>query len=171
MSKLDSFIRRMQAQRDCLNYAAREIRDLPGNVFELGLGNGRTYDHLCELLPNRTVYAFDRRMKCYQTCTPPAECMFVGEITKTLPSAAARLGRSVALVHMDLGTTDRQANANLLQSVAPLLQPLLKPGAVVVSNQALPEMGGWRKLAEPPGVKPGRYFLYRVDHTGQGKEG
>ena len=52
MSRLDSFIRRMQAQRDCLNAAARMIADVPGSVFDLGLGNGRTFDHLRETLPD-----------------------------------------------------------------------------------------------------------------------
>ena len=52
MSRLDSFIRRMQAQRDCLNAAAGLIADVPGVVFDLGLGNGRTFDHLREV---RTV--------------------------------------------------------------------------------------------------------------------
>ncbi|MGH6887075.1 MAG: class I SAM-dependent methyltransferase, partial [Geminicoccales bacterium] len=49
MSRLDSFIRRLEAQRACLDLAAARIADLPGPVLELGLGNGRTYDHLREL--------------------------------------------------------------------------------------------------------------------------
>ena len=49
MSRLDSFIRRLEAQRACLNRAAELIGDLEGVVLELGLGNGRTYDHLREL--------------------------------------------------------------------------------------------------------------------------
>ena len=51
MSRLDSFIRRLEAQRACLALAAGRIGGLPGPVLELGLGNGRTYDHLRELLP------------------------------------------------------------------------------------------------------------------------
>ena len=31
-----------------------------GPVIELGLGNGRTYDHLRERLPGRRIIAFDR---------------------------------------------------------------------------------------------------------------
>ena len=47
MSRLDSFIRRMKAQRACLDWAAQAISDLPGPVFELGLG--KASDHA--LLP------------------------------------------------------------------------------------------------------------------------
>ena len=46
MSRLDSFIARMQAQRDCLNYLKPVIAAVPGPILEVGLGNGRTYDHL-----------------------------------------------------------------------------------------------------------------------------
>ena len=53
VSRLDSFIRRLQAQRACLEVAIARIADLPGPVLEFGLGNGRTYDHLRELLPTR----------------------------------------------------------------------------------------------------------------------
>ena len=55
MSRLDSFIRRLEAQRACLNRAAELIRDIDGFVLELGLGNGRTYDHLRELFPDRDI--------------------------------------------------------------------------------------------------------------------
>lgn len=51
MSRLDSFIRRLQAQRDVLDWAADGVEDRAGLVLELGLGNGRTYDHLRERLP------------------------------------------------------------------------------------------------------------------------
>ena len=38
MSRLDSFIRRLEAQRACLNNAAQLIAGVPGNVLEFGLG-------------------------------------------------------------------------------------------------------------------------------------
>ena len=57
MSRLDSFIRRALAQRECLANAARRITDIEGPVIELGLGNGRTYDHLRRILPEREIAA------------------------------------------------------------------------------------------------------------------
>ena len=61
MSRLDSFIRRVSAQRDCLNMAKDMIADVPGPILELGLGNGRTFDHLRELFPD--LARFQRQ--CY----------------------------------------------------------------------------------------------------------
>ena len=52
MTRLDSVIRRLTAQRDLLNWAAEEISPA-GLILELGLGNGRTYDHLRTRLPDR----------------------------------------------------------------------------------------------------------------------
>jgi hypothetical protein len=42
MSRLESAIRRLEAQRDCINWAAERIAGMPGHILELGLGNGRT---------------------------------------------------------------------------------------------------------------------------------
>ncbi len=161
MSRLDSFIRRMQAQRACLDWAARAIARLPGPVLELGLGNGRTYDHLREILPDRTIYVFDRRIAAHPSCIPPEQRMFLGEVADTLPAAAARLGRMAALAHTDLGTGDQAANARLAAVIGPMLAALVAPGGIVVANHLL-EVARWHRLPEPAGVKPGRYFLYQA---------
>ena len=58
MSRLESFIRRMSAQRDILDMVCRDMQLGDGPVIELGLGNGRTYDHLRERLPGRRIIAF-----------------------------------------------------------------------------------------------------------------
>jgi len=159
MSRLDSFIRRMQAQRLCLNHAAGLIRDLEGPVLELGLGNGRTYDHLRELLPDREIYVFDRRMKAHPSCIPSADRLFLGEVADTLPQAARRLGAAAALVHTDLGTGQAEGDGALAGQVGPLIDAVLRPGGVVVANHEL-SVPGWRPLPLPEGVKPGRYYLY-----------
>ncbi len=51
MSRLDSFIRRLTAQRDILNSIIDLVGEIEGPVLEFGLGNGRTYDHLRENFP------------------------------------------------------------------------------------------------------------------------
>ncbi|MEQ8966970.1 MAG: class I SAM-dependent methyltransferase [Azospirillaceae bacterium] len=161
MSRLDSFIRRMEAQRACLNAAAAAIADVPGPVLELGLGNGRTYDHLREILPDRAIWVFDRRVKAHPDCIPPEDRLFLGEVTETLPAAERALGaRCAALIHTDLGTGDAAANAALAAEVGPLIARLMAPGGLVVANHELPGRP-WDAVALPDGVKPGRYFLYR----------
>jgi S-adenosyl-L-methionine methyltransferase len=87
MSRLDSFIRRLEAQRACLEHAAGQIRDLPGPVLELGLGNGRTFDHLCELLPAREIFVFEREVRAHPDCIPDPAHLILGDVRETLPRA------------------------------------------------------------------------------------
>jgi len=152
----------MLAQRDCLNFAAEAIEHIPGPVLELGLGNGRTYDHLRKMLPDRDIYVFELVVKAFASCRPPEDRLFLGEVTLNLVRAVRALGKTAALAHCDLGTSDMRKNAQLAARITPLLDPLMAPGGIIVSN--MPMAGdGWSTLPEPPGGKPGRYFLYQVE--------
>ncbi len=161
MSRLDSFIRRMMAQRDCLDAAARMIEDRPGPILELGLGNGRTYDHLRTLFPDRDIYVFDRQVAAHPDCIPDDDHMYLGEVVERLPDAAARLGKTVALVHSDIGSGRPETDALLFAQVVPLLAALARPGCLVLSDQKLPA-GDWRTLPLPESVPAERYFMYQV---------
>lgn len=160
-SRLCSFIRRMQAQRDCLDLAAELIVDIPGVVLELGLGNGRTYDHLRRLLPDREIFAFDRHIAAHPSCIPDSDHVFIGDIRETLPRAVDILGASAALIHHDMGTGEVRGNADLAQVMNKYLVLLARPGAIIVAHQAL-NAGPLRAIEPPSGLPPGRYFLYRV---------
>jgi hypothetical protein len=160
MSRLDSFIRRLEAQRACLNFAAELIRDLDGVVLELGLGNGRTYDHLRSLLPKRDIYVCERRVAAHPDCVPPPDKLILGDMRETLAEARARFDGRVALAHLDVGTGDAAANRALAAELTPLVLPLLRLGAVLASDPPLdhPELA---PLPLPDGIACGRYHLYR----------
>ena len=160
MSRLDSFIRRLEAQRACLNQAARLIGGLDGAVLELGLGNGRTYDHLRELFPTRDIYVCERQVAAHPDCVPPADMLILGDMRETLPAAHAGLGGRVALAHLDAGTGDAARNRALAAELIPLVMPLLCAGAILVSDPPF-ERADLEPLPLPDGVFPGRYHLYR----------
>jgi hypothetical protein len=161
MSRLDSFIRRMAAQRECLDAAARLIEEMPGVILELGLGNGRTYDHLRGLFPERDIYVFDRQIDAHPDCIPDDDHMFVGEVVERLPDAAARVGKSAALVHSDIGSGRPETDAILFPRVVTLLESMMRPGCIVLSDQKMPT-DTWRSLTLPDGIAAERYFMYRV---------
>jgi hypothetical protein len=161
MSRLDSFIRRLQAQRDCLAHAAQLIAGVPGPALELGLGNGRTYDHLRALLPQRAIFVFDRQIAAHPDCVPDAAHMILGDIRETLPAARERIGARAALAHCDIGTGDSAVNGALAAFLAEHLPPLMAPGGIVVSDQEL-AMRNSEALPPPSGVKAGRYFIRRI---------
>ncbi len=162
MSRLDSMIRRLEAQRACLDWAAAEIVELPGPVLELGLGNGRTYDHLRERLPDREIFVFERQVNAHPDCVPDEDHLLLGDVQETLSRAGDRLGRTAALVHNDIGTGDAARNARLASRIGPLIADLVRPGGVILSDQLLPAAEGWQEIATPDGVAAGRYYLYRV---------
>ncbi|MCS6877716.1 MAG: class I SAM-dependent methyltransferase [Geminicoccaceae bacterium] len=160
MSRLDSFIRRLLAQRACLEEAARLVAGLPGPIVEIGLGNGRTYDHLRELFPDRPIWVFERKPKPHPACMPPEDKLFAGDIARTLPTALARMGRRAVLVHSDIGCGDPVRTERNRRKLARYLPAIVAKDAVVVSDQ--PIEGRWLvPLPLPEGVDPGRYFLYR----------
>ncbi len=160
MSRLDSFIRRLEAQRACLNRAAELVSGLDGPLLELGLGNGRTYDHLRELFPGREIFVCERRVAAHPSCIPPDEFLVLGDMRTTLPAVRQLLEGRVALAHLDPGTGDVEASRALARELAPLILPLLRESGILVSEPAV-ELPVLTELGLPAGVAQGRYYLYR----------
>jgi len=159
LSRLDSFIRRLEAQRRCLDLAVALVADLPGPVLELGLGNGRTYDHLRERLPDRAIWVFERDPRPHPSCRPAEDRLIVGDLAATLPEAGSRIGAPAALLHADLGSADPARDRALALLVARHLPALVAPGGVVVADQDL-TAPGFTPL-DVPELPPGRYFVLR----------
>lgn len=160
-SRLDSFIRRLAAQRDCLGHGARLIAAVSGPVLELGLGNGRTYDHLRTLLPGRHIFVFDRQIAAHPDCVPDARHMVLGDFPDTLPGALGLIGAPAALVHADFGSGHEAANAETAVFLSRVLPGLMAANGVIVSDQPL-RPDGWAAQPLPDGVPEGRYFIYRA---------
>src|SRR5260370_22196824 len=157
MSRLDSFIARMQAQRDCLNFLKPAIDKLGGPILEVGLGNGRPYDHLRDLFPGRDIYVFERQVAAHPDCVPPDDHLFLGEARQSIPRAAQKLGAVAALIHTDLGTGDHAANTAMGQWLGPALDALATAGCYLLSNQPLPG-GPWPRPPAPPGAPTDPYL-------------
>jgi len=157
MSRLDSFIRRMSAQRDILNHACEIVRNVEGPVFELGLGNGRTFHHLREHLPGRRIIAFDRELAAHASSHPAPEDLVLGEIRDT---ASAFVGAEAALVHADIGTGYDDKDAITLTWLPQLAVGLLRSGGLAVSGLPL-DRAELEPLPLPDSVPAGRYFMYR----------
>ena len=160
LTRLDKAIRRLEAQRACLDWAMQGIVDIPGIVVELGLGNGRSFDHLRARLPQREIYVFERNPAAHPASTPAADRLIIGNLEDTLPAARTRFAARVAFLHSDIGTGDDDRNARFAEWLGPEILPLLAPGAIVASDQRLPALEEWR-TAPPSGVNEDRYYLYR----------
>lgn len=160
MSRLDINIRRLKAQRACLNSVAEAISGLEGPVFELGLGNGRTYDHLREILPAREIFVFEREVAAHPDCIPDDAHLFLGDFHDTLPRAAERFAGQVALIHADFGSANPGRDARLAAFIAEYLPIALRAGGLALADRDVSFTRG-EALAPPDSVAPGVYFLYR----------
>ena len=133
---------------------------MPGLVLELGLGNGRTYDHLRDRLPGREIYAFERAPAAHPSCMPPPDRLIVGDILTTLPGFRDRFEGAAALIHADIGTGDEEENRRLAARLSPLIAPLVRPGGLLLADRVF-ALEGYRDVSDETGVDPGRYFAYR----------
>ncbi|MBO0345164.1 hypothetical protein J0X15_08030 [Roseibium sp. CAU 1637] len=160
MSRLDSFIRRLTAQKILLEHVTDLVKEVAGPVLELGLGNGRTYDHLRENLPGRDIYVFDRELSCHPSCIPQGDFMIFGEIRETLEFCEPRVGEKAAFIHADIGSGDPTTDLATQSWLSPLVDARCKPGGYVLSGLEL-ALDNFDELEKPDGIRPGRYHLYR----------
>lgn len=160
MTRLDLFIDRMVSQRACLNVAVSQTAHMRGPIFELGLGNGRTYHHLLEIVSGRDIYVFDRKVESHPESTPDEKFLILGDVVETMPEALVRFGPDASVVHADLGGHIPARNDEFARRLSPLIEPLLAPGGIMVSSDRM-YFEQLTELALPDGAVPGRCFMYR----------
>jgi len=161
MSRLDVFIDRMVSQRAAINYAAQMTAQMSGPVFELGLGNGRTYSHLCDIMPDADIFVFERAVASNPASTPPDNMVLLGDVFDTLPAALTRFGATARFIHADLGGHNLQRNDEFARNISPFVEPLLAKGGLMVSSDRM-YFKTLRELPTPDGVVPGRCFIYQA---------
>ncbi|KIN63435.1 hypothetical protein Z946_2307 [Sulfitobacter noctilucicola] len=159
MSRLDKFINRMTSQRACLNHAANLTSDMPGPVYELGLGNGRTYHHMVEIMPGREVYVFERAVASHPESTPPDEMLMLGDVYETLPQALERFGPTASLIHADLGGHNPKKNDEFARSISKVIEPMLAKGGLMVASDRM-YFEGLTEQPLPEGAVEGSCFIY-----------
>jgi S-adenosyl-L-methionine methyltransferase len=160
MSRLDSMIARLSAQRLCLAHTFELIKDVPGVIFEVGLGNGRTYSHLREHLSGREIYVFDRAINAHLDSRPDADHAFLGQIEDTLPVALARFSKAIAFVHADIGDGTPEYGKHMSAVLSAALPSHMASGTVIACDQelTLPQAA----ILTVPGLADlRRYFMYR----------
>jgi len=153
-------IARLTAQRALLDEAARLLAGRPGSVFELGLGSGRTYDHLRAIFPDRHIYAFDRALGAHPASLPDAEHLILGEIRETLSFCGPRIAVPPALIHVDLGSGDPTQDLITRSWLSPLVAEWAEPGTLVVADRPLE--GDYEEVARPPGSPPSGHVFLRA---------
>jgi len=158
MSILDSMLRRLAAQRDGLNWAAEKIAEQSGDVLYLGLGNGRTYDHLRVIMPQRRIWVIDRVLQCHPSCTPPEADLLLGEAEPML-RRLTDLSVQVRLAHYDFGQGIKEDDVAEAARLSPAIASVMAPGGFIVSGQPLV---GFEQIDGPDTIAKDRYLFYRA---------
>ncbi len=158
MSRLDSMLRRFTAQRDGLNWAAEEIIELNGDALDMGLGNGRTYDHMREILTGRRIWVMDRVLQCHHSCVPPKADFLQGEAEDSLKKLAG-LGVIIVLAHYDFGFGVKEKDVAEAAKLSPLIAIVMAKGGMIVSGQPL---AGFEAVRGPEHIASDRYYFYRT---------
>lgn len=157
MSRLESMRRRLTAQIDGLNWAIAKTADIPGDVLDLGLGNGRTYDHLREYAPGRRIWVIDRVLKSHPSCIPPEEDFLMGEAEPMLERLASIPAR-IALAHYDFGYGVKEEDVAEGARLSPFIAQVMASNGMIVSQQPLV---GFEQITGPNTIDPERYLFYR----------
>lgn len=163
-TRLERFIARVVAQRCGIDAAAAAAAALQGVVWEVGLGNGRTYDHLRDRFGGRDIIVFDRQVIAHPDCIPPADMMRLGDFRDTVPAEAARCQGTVVAIHADIGNGDVAASRALGRTLVPLFVQALAPSGYLVGDQPM-EDGALEAIALAEigagDLPPDTYFVYR----------
>ncbi|MFS4582141.1 class I SAM-dependent methyltransferase [Phaeobacter sp. C3_T13_0] len=159
-TRLDLFIDRMVSQRACLDAAIAQTKGRNEPVFELGLGNGRTFHHMRERIHDRDVYVFERALGSHPDSAPAEHLTILGDVRDTLPAARDRFPDGASLIHADLGGHNREKNDAFARMISPLIKPLLALGGLMVSSDRM-YFDAFEEQPLPEGAVPGRCFIYR----------
>lgn len=165
LTRLERFMARTSAQRACIDDAASRVGALAGDVWEVGLGNGRTYDHLRDRFPGRDIVVFDREVAAHPECVPPDELMRLGDFRETIPAEVARCEGKVAVIHADVGTASIDKSRAMGRWLAPHFARALAPGGFLIGDQPMDDAALTPvPLAEIEGadsLPADAYFCYR----------
>ncbi|MHA1538253.1 MAG: class I SAM-dependent methyltransferase [Alphaproteobacteria bacterium] len=161
MNRLDNMIARLTTQRACLSEALELIADIPGPILEIGFGKGRTYDFLRRAAPSREIYAFDHDGAPGTDWGPDEEHFLTGDFRAAFRQVPARIGALAALAHCDIGSEDRERDAELARWLTGALPALMAPAGIVVSDREL-TIAGAQPLPLPDEASDFPYFLVRI---------
>ncbi|KAB7616009.1 hypothetical protein F9L33_04395 [Amylibacter sp. SFDW26] len=158
MSRLESMMRRLAAQKIGLEWCVEQTKDIIGDLAEIGLGNGRSYDHLREIAPDRKIWVLDRVLQCHPSCIPPAGTFLQGEASEVI-AQMKRDNIGIALAHYDFGVGIKDKDEAEAAALSPLIRDIMVKDGLLISGQPLV---GFTQIEGPAEIPAGRYYFYKT---------
>lgn len=158
MSRLESMIRRLTAQKIGLEWGVEHTQNIAGDFVEIGLGNGRSYDHLRETAPDKKIWVLDRALQCHPSCVPPEGSFLQGEVNEAMMQMKSdNIG--IALAHYDLGIGVKDKDKAEAAALSPRIKGIMVKGGLIISSQPLV---GFTQIEGPAEISAGRYYFYKA---------
>lgn len=157
---------RMQVQKAYLDHMIAHLlqKQSSGLGVEIGLGSGRTYDHLRNYLPDYEIYAFDFKVECHPSCTPPPEYTVLGPAEETFPEWSKQRKGAASFVHCDIGTTDLVRDKAVYEKMLPHILHVTSQNGLVLSDRMLID-SSLLPIPLPGNTEEWPYFLYRINQS------
>ncbi len=119
--------------------------------------DGRTYDHLREIL-DRRIWVIDRVLQCHPSCIPPAKDFLQGEAEAMLDRLAAN-NAQIVLAHYDFGFGVKEKDVAEAARLSPAIARVMAPNGIIVSGQPLV---GFEQVDGPSSIAQNRYCFYKT---------
>ena len=158
MSRLESMMRRLAAQKTGLEWCVEQIKSITGDFVEIGLGNGRSYDHLREIAPDKKIWVLDRILQCHPSCVPPKDSFLQGEANEVMTQMKSdNIG--ISLAHYDFGIGVKDKDEAEAAALSPLIKDIMVKDGLLMSCQPLV---GFTQIEGPAEIPTGRYYFYKA---------
>jgi hypothetical protein len=138
-----------------------EIKDYSGDIVELGLGSGRTYDHLRAKAPDRQIHAFDFEIAVHKVIEVDTDHVYLGSIMETFPKFCETQDRKFPLVHLDIGTKNLDRDQALYHKLNPFVLKLINKNSIVVSDRPLELTENWHQNKDLTQGAQWKYYIYK----------
>ena len=158
MSRLESMMRRLAAQKTGLEWCVEQTEKIKGDFVEIGLGNGRSYDHIREIAPNKKIWVLDRILQCHPSCVPPEDSFLQGEANEVMIQMKKDNIR-IALTHYDFGVGIKDKDEAEAAALSPLIKDIMVEDGLLMSCQPLV---GFKQIEGPAEIPAGRYYFYKA---------
>jgi hypothetical protein len=136
LTRIERLARRLPIQIEFINRALDEVREINGDVWELGLGEGRTLEYM-ESKTKSPITVFEIDEKAVLDNNKKTTKLVIGDIFKTIPGISKDQSTPVKMVHADIGTTNYSDDISRVASLSDLLAPIVASNGVILCDRPI----------------------------------
>lgn len=134
LTRIERLARRLPIQIEFIDRALDEVNEISGDIWELGLGEGRTLEYI-ESKTSSPITVFEIDEKSGLSDNKKSTRLVTGDIFTTIPRIYKNLPSPVKLVHADIGTTDYLDDLSRVAPLTDLLTPIVVNKGIILCDR------------------------------------